>query len=86
MRLREEAEARQQVETHRDELAAELEFMRTEVLGGESGKRGLFRRPKPKPLPIKRSAGVTSARAQEPELAPLDEDADALLERRLFGD
>jgi chromosome segregation ATPase len=86
MRLREEAEARQQAESQRDDLSAELEFVRSEVLGAEGGRRGLFRRTKPKPASPKRVAGATPARSPEPEVAPLDEDTDALLERRLFGE
>lgn len=93
LRAREESEHRQAAEQRRAELEDELDYVRSEVMGGEGDKgrkRGFMRRGGGRPSPLKAASDpVSRPLVQVPDetALPADEsEVDQIIERRLFGD
>jgi hypothetical protein len=90
-RAREEGELRVRAEQRLEEVQDELAYVRSEVMGGRNDKKkgGLLRRGA-KPSPLKSLEPQSRPIAQAPRsaapTAPVSEELDEILERRLFGD
>jgi chromosome segregation ATPase len=92
VRAREESELRQAAEKRREEVEEELDYVRSEVLGGAGDprrKRGLLRRGK-QPATLKAAETLPRPLVQVPtaDEAPAvgSEEVEEIIERRLFGD
>lgn len=86
IRLREQTVARQRAEEGRAQVEAEVEYLRSEVLAGGQ-RRGWLRRGPREKAPLPRRADIRPAGTPDAVAGTdLDEDAEALLERRLFGE
>jgi DNA repair exonuclease SbcCD ATPase subunit len=91
-RSREEGALRVRAEQRLDEVQEELAYVRSEVMGGRNDKNkkgGLLRRGA-KPSPLKSLEPQSRPIAQAPSrnaapAAPVSEELDEILERRLFG-